>query len=145
MHCALCRLTDAWCVLQVRAVNVIGTGEWSNATTNRTYARVPSQIGNTQLAREAVGSSSIRVSWNECGDSDGCDGGLPLTQYVLVMDEGCDGSFTNKSVNASDCAMDCATDWDYLDPSLPYCFTVAAVNREGRGPQSQATAALNPC
>ncbi len=117
--------------LQVRAVNVIGTGPLSGASNAVTPTGVPGTPTGVLATR---GIASVGLSWNAPSD-----GGSPITGYMVQVRVGTTVVRTVPLTGAGT-----STTIGQLTNGTAYNFRVAAVNANGTGAFSAASNTVTP-
>lgn len=112
---------------RVAAINSRGRGPYSNVVQATTPANLPGRPSNLRFIR--LESTSITLAWNPPLTT----GGAAITDYRIEVSR-------NGGVSWQLAATTAATSTQYthtgLEPSTPYHYRVAAVNRAGVGPFS---------
>jgi hypothetical protein len=117
---------------KVAATNVIGTGPASGPLTGKA-GQEPSQVQGLRITGEAA--SALSFEWDSSLID---DGGLPISKYVVSMDEG------DLVYDASADVAAPATSYTHAvtqpgNEGKTFRFRVAAVNEFGTGPMSAET------
>jgi predicted phage tail protein len=116
---------------QVRAVNAIGTGPLSTASNEVTPKGPPAAPTGVSAARS---STLVHLSWTAPAA-----GGSPITGYTIQVRT---GTTVVRTVASAGTAT--STDITGLTNGTAYNFRVQAVNAQGAGPLSGASAAVTP-
>ena len=119
--------------IQVQAYNNDGAGDWSPSVNASTLPSVPGQV--MRPAASQITPSTISVDWAVPGNS----GGLPIRDYIVSVDEGCNGMFSTATRVTSTTTLL----WTGVTPGVKYCFAVAAQNTEGAGRASQSSVQIS--
>ena len=111
----------------VKAINAVGSGPWSSASSSVGTANVPSSPKDPQASR---GARSATVSWS-APDS---DGGSTITSYTVKSTPG------NKTCTATAPSRSCTVTGLYANAE--YTFTVTATNGAGTSAPSTASSSV---
>jgi large repetitive protein len=120
-------------IFRVAAVNSVGTGSYSLASSSATPRSAP--LAPTGLTA-APGNGSATVSWTAPAD-----GGAVLTDYVVQFSSDSGASWTTFTDGLS---VDTTSEISGLTNGLGYLVRVAAVNVAGTGSWALTTSALTP-
>jgi len=124
---------------QVRARNLAGWSEWSNASAPEHPSTIPAApaIGTTTRAGliGATASGILEVHWSAVPVS--ADGGDTITEYDVEQRGGSTIKVSGANSNSYF--------WSGLPNGVEYEFRVRAINRDGPGPWSGWSAPLPAC
>ena len=118
-------------IYRIRAVNGVGSGDWSNGVRATTPADVPEVVST--LAATATSATAINLTWTAPGD-----GGSAITGYRLERKAGV-GGYTLVSLSI---AADATSHTDSgLNAGTTYTYRIRAVNAVGNGGWSSEASA----
>ena len=113
---------------QVRAINSVGFGPWSQEASDDTYPDKPSAPFN--LTARAVGTSRIDLSWSAPRNT----GGAPILGYRIEASD--DGGGTWRIIRRNTNSTTTSFSDLNLEPATTRHYRVYAINTAGTGPAS---------
>ena len=113
---------------QVRAINSVGFGPWSQEASDDTYPDKPSAPFN--LTARADGTSQIDLSWSAPRNT----GGAPILGYRIEASDDGGGTWTIIRRNTGTAATTFSDQG--LQPATTRRYRVSAINTAGTGPPS---------
>jgi titin len=123
-------------VFRVAAVNAIGTGSYSSASSSVTPVSSSTAPGTPNAPSGSVGNAQVPLSWTAPSN-----GGSAITDYLVQFSSNGGSSWTTFSDGTSTATSTTVTG---LTNGTAYVFRVAAVNAIGTGSYSSASSSITP-